>query len=260
MAGVRVAILRAAGTNCDRETETAWRLAGGLPRLVHVRAATEKPDLLDGFQIITIPGGFSYGDDIAAGRVFAMQIRRRLLDAFLRHHEGGGLILGVCNGLQVLVNSGLLPEPRAAGETAACTVTFNQPPGFQDRWVTLVGAESPCAFTEPGRIYELPVAHGEGRVAFRDTAACDAVLRSGRAPLRYRPPVHVGRAADEPYNPNGSSADIAGLCDDTGRIFGLMPHPERFVDWCQHPAWTSLPTREHGDGLAMFARGVAQFR
>lgn len=259
MSTVRVAILRAPGTNCNRETDTAWQRAGASTETLHIRAAIDAPDALDGFQILTIPGGFSYGDDIAAGRVFASQIRRGLADACLKLFERGGLILGICNGFQVLVKAGLLPDPRKCDGERNCTVTYNDPPGFQDRWTTLQATDSPSAFLEPGRVYELPIAHGEGRVVFRDEAALRDCQMARQDALRFRPPTNGFSPNNAAYNPNGSTADIAGLCDPTGRVFGLMPHPERFVDWTQHPCWTSLPTREHGDGLHLFHRAVAFF-
>ncbi len=307
MGRLRVLILRAAGTNCDLETEHAWSLAGVCPQRVHLRQACDDPTLLRDYQILTIPGGFSFGDDVAAGRIFAAQLQRSLGDELARFFHAGKLILGICNGFQVLVRMGLLPYPdqafaqnpreTAAGGTHAgdaaagggpaargdgtrtasvaaigdrremrvlCTLAANEPSGFQDRWVALRAEVSPCVFTEPGVIYEMPIAHGEGRVAFRDDADLQRVLRDGLGVLRYVDPLWpgsvAGSAAASPANPNGSAADLAGLCDPSGRIFGLMPHPDRFVTWTQHPCWTSLPPRAEGDGLAMFRRAVAHFR
>lgn len=318
MPTIRVMILRAAGTNCDLECEHAWRLAGAAPERVHVRRLIENRRQLDDFQVLTIPGGFSYGDDISAGRIFAAQLERHLLDDLRRFVAGGRLILGICNGFQVLVKAGLLPfsqgaaGPRPANRPAergrapapagldvrsgpiaerVCTLTYNDPPGFQDRWVWLRADSAKCVFLEPQRVYEMPIAHGEGRVLFRDAAALETVLRNDQCALRYVPPpdsgdttVTVGTdvelaasvaltggavarsaaappfaapSAAAPYNPNGSAADLAGLCDETGRVLGLMPHPDRFTDWTQHPCWTSLPPRPEGDGLALFRRAVA---
>ena len=162
-------------------------------------------------------------------------------------------------------SSGTATEYEAAAvggaESAAlCTVTHNNPPGFQDRWVTVLAGASNCAFTEPGRTYEMPIAHGEGRVLFRDRAAQAGIVKCGQDVLTYVRGAAESGLADKPANPNGSAADIAGMCDPTGRVFGLMPHPERFVDWTQHPCWTSLPPREYGDGLAIFQRAVANVR
>lgn len=291
MAVPRVLILRAAGINCDLETEHAWTLAGAAAERIHLHRAAETPRLLDQYQILTLPGGFSYGDDIAAGKVFAVQLRRLLLDEIHRFVDRGGLIIGICNGFQILVKAGLLPNAQGAhspaiaastlacasgsdrdaavGENTAvasahspalCTVTYNSPPGFQDRWVTVRAGESNCAFTEPGRTYEMPIAHGEGRVLFLDRAAELEIVKRGQGVLTYVQGRAESGLTDKPANPNGSAADIAGLCDPTGRVFGLMPHPERFVDWTQHPCWTSLPPREFGDGLAIFQRAILNLR
>lgn len=259
MAGVRVMVLRAAGVNCDLETVHAWTLAGATPERVHVRTLIDKPAVLNDYQILTLPGGFSYGDDIAAGRILAAQLRRHLADALTRFVERGGLILGICNGFQALVQTGLLPFPPQNG-TRTCTIAANDPPGFQDRWVVLRGDVDHCIFLEPGRQYEMPIAHGEGRVLFSDDAARAEVERGRHAALRYvaeTAPATTTGAAAPPANPNGSTADIAGLCDRTGQVLGLMPHPERFVRATQHPCWTSRSWRDEGDGLALFRSAVA---
>lgn len=288
-------LLRAAGTNCDQEAAHAWELAGARPERVHIRALASEPQRLKQFQILTIPGGFSYGDDISAGRIFAAQLARHLGDALRQFVERGGLVLGICNGFQVLVKAGMLPwlatdaataansrrqaaRTVAAGEAAAaaagvaladppaaaalrtCTITYNEPAGFQDRWVSLsADSATRCAFLEPGRSYEMPIAHGEGRVLFSSAAELQRAAAGGHIALRYRAAIHADTAAQGPPNPNGSAADIAGLCDESGRVLGLMPHPERFVVATQHPCWTARGMRGAGDGLALFRRGVAQF-
>jgi phosphoribosylformylglycinamidine synthase len=280
MAQPSVLILRAAGTNCDLETQHAWELAGARAERIHLRRVIETPGILNDFQIVTIPGGFSYGDDIAAGRIFAAQLQRHLIDQLRGFIDSGKLVLGICNGFQILVKAGLLPYPHERevtelpdGGQAVCTVTYNDPQGFQDRWVTLHAGESPCVFVEPDRTYEMPIAHGEGRVVFANADCRRRVSADGLNALCYVPALtpaiaaNAGEATEAiwlgmnqaPYNPNGSDGDIAGLCDPTGRVLGLMPHPERFVTWTQHPGWTSEPAREEGDGLAMFRRAVTYF-
>lgn len=254
--GARVIVLRAAGTNCDRETLHAWRLAGAAPDRTHIRGVIENPRLLADYQILTVPGGFSYGDDIAAGRVFAAQVARYLSDELRKFVDAGKLVLGICNGFQVLVQAGLLGHDEQGRRVAS--IAFNDPQRFQDRWVTLRGEDSPCVFTEPGRVYQMPIAHGEGRVFFESDSALHCVLSRKLRAVSYI--ASADNAADGPANPNNSQGDIAGLCDSTGRVFGLMPHPERFVDWTQHPRWTSLPPREFGDGLAIFRRALDLFR
>jgi phosphoribosylformylglycinamidine synthase len=278
----KVIVLRAAGTNCELETAWVWRRVGADARVAHLRELLDEPGLLENAQILTIPGGFSYGDDLGAGRIFGAQLERQLSDHLLRFVAGDKLVLGICNGFQVLVHAGLLPDPdfvRRPGERT-CTVTANAIPGYQDRWVTLAASRTtPCVFLTPGRVYELPMAHGEGRVAFRTPGDLEAAQQQGLDALRFASSSSsvVGSAADEQAavdrhfnvvrgdhgvylgNPNGSDGDIAGLCDRTGRVFGLMPHPERFVEWTQHPAWTALPARPRGDGLEFFERAVSYF-
>jgi phosphoribosylformylglycinamidine synthase I len=255
-----VLILRAAGTNCDLETQHAWELAGAQADRVHIRQLIETPQMLGEYQVLTIPGGFSYGDDIAAGRIFAAQMRRHLLEPLQAFIDAGKLVLGICNGFQVLVQVGVLPFGQRVRRERTCTVTQNKPPGFQDRWVYLRASAGPCVFLEPGAVYELPIAHGEGRVLFSEPAELDAVVAGGQNALMYAgPPADAANLHGEPLNPNGSAGDIAGLCDETGRVLGLMPHPERFVTWTQHPCWTALPARAEGDGLAVFRRAVAYF-
>jgi len=289
VAAVRVLVLRAAGTNCDVETEFAWQAAGATADRVHVRRVIERPQLLDDYQVLTIPGGFSYGDDISAGRVLASQLERHLLGRIRDFIAAGKLVLGICNGFQVLVKVGLLPDGAGNGARRVCTITYNDPPGFQDRWIRLRANDTPCVFLESGRHYELPIAHGEGRVVFATREDYEQVVQTAQTALCYVPPpgdahntngIAHGRhgratpapghlqnpsvsAADAaapsvtPYNPNGSVGDIAGLCDRSGRVLGLMPHPERFITWTQHPCWTSQPPRDPGDGLAFFERAVS---
>ncbi|MGE0481410.1 MAG: phosphoribosylformylglycinamidine synthase I [Phycisphaerae bacterium] len=259
MADVRVLILCAAGTNCDAETEFAWRSVGACPERVHIRRLAGAPGLLDQFQILTIPGGFSYGDDVSAGRIFAAQIERGVRDDVQRFVDTGRLVLGICNGFQVLVKAGMLPVSTPNVADRSCTIADNAPPGFQDRWIALRAESGRCPFLRRGRVYEMPIAHGEGRVVFRDAAALDAAERGGRVALRYVPAPN-DRGDDRPHNPNGSQSDIAGLCDETGRILGLMPHPERALVATQHPNCASRGACEAGDGRMMFEDAVGCFR
>ncbi|MDG3003361.1 phosphoribosylformylglycinamidine synthase I [Paludisphaera mucosa] len=251
MATPRVIVLRAPGTNCDEETAEAWSRAGARPETWHVGRLLEEPHALDLFQILTIPGGFSYGDDLGAGRILATHLARGLGDALRRFHDRGGLILGICNGFQVLVRCGLLP-----GGEAPCpaTLAHNESGRFEARWITLLprpGLSPFVSFTEP---LDLPVAHGEGRFLLADPAVMGKLDDAGRIVLKYadarREPTQ-----DYPANPNGSPFAAAGVCDETGRIFGLMPHPERFVSPLHHPRWTRL-----GDALGPEGHGLKIFR
>ncbi|MBL8879866.1 MAG: phosphoribosylformylglycinamidine synthase subunit PurQ [Phycisphaerales bacterium] len=267
MSAVRVLILRAAGINCDLETEFAWRKVGAETARVHIRQLIEAPKLLNEYQALTIPGGFSYGDDISAGRILAAQLERCLDETIRDFVARGSLVLGICNGFQVLVKAGLLPCGIGENGQRGCTITYNDPPGFKDRWVHLRANVPQCAFLEHGKRYELPIAHGEGRVRFSDELGLKRALAANRAALLYvaaegdsREPSHATDAEFSLVNPNGSDGDIAGMCDQTGRILGLMPHPERFVSGTQHPCWTSRAYREDGDGLAIFRRAYDHVR
>jgi phosphoribosylformylglycinamidine synthase len=250
-----VIVLRAPGTNCDEETVAAWQLAGAVAETWHVGRLLESPHAMDQFQILTIPGGFSYGDDLGAGRILATRLAHALGDALRRFHDRGGLIAGICNGFQVLVRCGLLP-----GGPAPCpaSLAHNDSGRFEARWIKLLpqpGRSPFVAFHEP---IELPVAHGEGKLMLADETAFDAIESRGQIVLKY---VDENDRPTQAYpaNPNGSLRAAAGVCDPTGRIFGLMPHPERHVRGIDHPRWTRLVGRvpEHGAGLRIFQGAVA---
>jgi len=251
MLSPRAMILRAPGTNCDHETAHAFERAGAIARRVHVRAFAERPALADDFQILCIPGGFSYGDDIASGRIFALELKTRLADALARFRDKGGLVLGICNGFQVLLQTGLLLADPQSG-AARASLAHNRSGRFLDRWVPLRAVPGRCVFLQGMDRFELPVAHGEGRFVARSPEDFAALDTAGQLVLRY------GTAADgSSANPNGADGDVAGACDETGRVFGLMPHPERFIDAVQHPSWSGrLDPHAAGAGLSMFSSAV----
>jgi len=259
MAEPRVLILRAPGTNCNEETAHAFRVAGGNPRQIHVNRWLENPGLADEFQILCIPGGFSYGDDIAAGRILGNQLQHHLAEPLASFKEAGKLILGICNGFQVLMRSGLLDE--ADAEIGAhATLAWNDSGRFEDRWVHLKVAESRCVFLrEVDQLY-LPVAHAEGKFVARDGKVLQQWDGAGQLVLRYASPRGDTEHVPYPLNPNGSQAGVAGVCDTTGRVFGLMPHPERYVEETQHPRWTRGEGRPRGEGLKLFQNAVAFFQ
>ena len=265
MAEPRVLVLRAPGTNCDVETADAFLRAGAAADRVHVNRLIENPALPDRYQILCLPGGFSYGDDIAAGAVLATRLRRSLgemIDAFV---DGDRLVLGICNGMQVLMRLGVLTagvDPDSKIRPA--TLTWNDRGRFEDRWVHLaIDERSPCVFTRGVASMYLPMAHAEGKFVARDADALDALRSAGRLPLRYARPGATSIEEDLlpfPDNPNGGDANVAGVCDVSGRVFGLMPHPERHVDPLQHPSWTRRRTQPaEGDGMAVFRNAVAYF-
>lgn len=261
----KVLVLRAPGTNCDVETAHAFELAGGAAERLHVNRLLERPGRLAEFQILCLPGGFSYGDDIAAGRILGNQIQHHLAAALAEFREAGKLIIGICNGFQILLKTDLLAAADSSGPTA--TLTLNDSGHFEARWVRLAIEPGKCVFLQGIREMELPVAHGEGKFVARDERVFRGMADGGRLVMRYMTAAGAETSWLEsmrgvvpyPANPNGAMGDVAGICDETGRVFGLMPHPERFVDWTQHPRWTREPAREAGDGLRLFQNAVRYF-
>ena len=257
MAEVKAIVLRAAGINCDMETEYALELAGAEAQRVHINRIIENKSLLDEFQIIVFPGGFSYGDDVAAGKILANQIVHHLYEPIRKFIEDGKLVLGICNGFQVLVKTGILPGNNSASRHEEVTITYNDSGKFEDRWVYLSPQTEKCIFIEPGRQIYLPIAHAEGKIVARDQATLDNLESEGHLAFKYVD--EHGREGGYPVNPNGSADSIAGLTDAIGRVLGLMPHPERFVKPTQHPHWTRL---EHvdSDGTTIFNNAVKYVR
>ena len=250
MSRVNVLILRAPGTNCDAETAFAFQQADATTSLVHVNQLIRGEERLSDYQILVSPGGFTYGDDISAGKILANEVRLKLVEDIRKFVVSGGLVLGICNGLQALVKAGILPGLSQEG-LPPLTLTANDSGKFECRWVHLaVDKGSPCVFTAGIDSMYLPVAHGEGKVV-----ADPDILPELNVVLRYADE-HGNTNAGYPHNPNGSVDDIAGICDSTGRIFALMPHPERHIRGTQHPQWTRLGAREYGDGFQIFLNAV----
>lgn len=250
----RALVLRTAGTNCDRETVEALRRARAEVELVHLRKLAAEPQRLEAAELVVFPGGFSYGDDIAAGRVFGYEVRTRLAEAFEGFVARGGYVLGVCNGFQILVDTGLLEPPAKRGDARRFALTLNASAHFECRWVTLEVQPSACAWLPAGLRMDVPVAHAEGRFVPRDAAAFAELEAAGQIALRYVS--EDGGAPAYPANPNGSFSDVAGVCDATGRVLGLMPHPERNIQPWHHPRWTRLPALERGAGQDFYDRLV----
>lgn len=238
-------ILRTAGTNCDQELAYAFQLAGAQPCTVHLNQLIADPTPLTTCNLLGMPGGFSYGDDIAAGRIFANRLKHHLLDHLIAAVDRGVPMIAPCNGFQVLVKLGLLPDPHARRQTV--TLMDNTHGRFIDRWVPVEAEKgSKCIWTRGLEKFDLPIAHAEGRFV-ADADAVDQLAANGQVALRY--------AGD---NPNGSVDAIAGICDRSGLVLGLMPHPERYVDRTNHPHWTRLPpSSETTPGLRFFQNAVA---
>lgn len=257
----RALIITTAGINCDRELAASFELAGAGAQFRHLNELIADPSLIDDFDLIGLPGGFSYGDAVAAGRIMAQLMRRHLYGPLVRALQRGVPMIAPCNGFQIAAQIGLLPGPEAgepwpsAPPAPSVALAHNSSARFIDRWVKIeIPAGTRCIWTQGITVNHatgrLPIAHGEGRFI----PASDEVLRrleaGGQIAARY--------AADD--NPNGSVANVAGICDASGLVLGLMPHPERYTRWTQHPFWTRLGDEERvGDppGLAMFRNAVA---
>ncbi len=260
-----VIVLTGYGINCEEETCWAFERAGARGRIVHVNDLVEAPRMLDDCQIFVVPGGFSYGDDTGSGKALANKLRNRLSEELQNFVDKDRLVLGVCNGFQVLTSLGLLPFRRVGEPRVA--LTHNRSARYECRWVTLKVEQSVCVFTRNLKVLRIPVAHGEGR--FTTDGETYRKLEEGRQiALRYA--FSDGRPAGGrfPYNPNGSLGDVAGICDPTGRVFGLMPHPERAFLFIQRDDWfrTADRLRREGkelptlaDGALLFQNAVAYF-
>ena len=262
LAAVRVLILTGLGLNCEAETEAAFRMVGASPRRVHLL------DLLDGraetrladYSIVAFIGGFAFGDHLGAGFVFANKIRYKLYDQLLEFIEGSGLALGICNGFQPMVRLGLLPGLDGDYRTPRAALAPNDRLGYRDAWVRLAFEQgSPCLWTRGLDQLELPARHGEGKFLAESDDLLERLERAGQVAARY---VDDGGAATEtwPANPNGSPRGVAGVCDPTGRLFGLMPHPDAYLYAFHHPRWERRRTHDEmpreGAGLKIFRNGV----
>jgi phosphoribosylformylglycinamidine synthase len=262
----RVLVLRSPGTNCDEETARAFALAGAEAERVHAGALIRRERRLEEFGILAFPGGFSYGDDLGAGTVLANRLRARLADDLRAFVASGRLVIGICNGFQVLVRLGLLPGWE--GEKAVSLIE-NASGKFEDRWVRLrVVTDGSPFLGGKGSVLRLPVAHREGRFVARDPEVLERLEAGGQVALRYAPA--EGEAAPPyPENPNGSLAAIAGITNPRGNVLGLMPHPERHVRALHDPLWTRRaageggipePEERSGDGFPLFERAVRHAR
>jgi phosphoribosylformylglycinamidine synthase I len=253
MTDVKAIVFRAAGINCDLETQFTLELAGAQADRVHINRMIEDKSLLDQYQIMVIPGGFSYGDDVSAGKILANQIKHHLSEQVRKFVADGKLVLGICNGFQVLVKAGILPFFEE-GAQQSVTITYNDSNKYEDRWVYLQPQTDRCVFIEQGRRIYLPVAHGEGKIVAKDNQTLEKLQNEKYIAFKYVDA--EGNECGFPVNPNGSVASIAGFTDSTGRILGLMPHPERHIRFTQHPRWTRQKEQKDPDGMTIFNNAV----
>lgn len=254
MTTTKVLILRTAGTNCDYETRYAFEKAGAKVDVIHINTLLANKKLLHDYHILTLPGGFTYGDDISAGKILANQIKYHLnedINAFIHEKK---LILGICNGFQTLTKAGFLPSFNERDQES--TLTFNDSNRFEDRWVYLKICSNKSIFIKDADIptLYLPIAHGEGKFITKDETVLNRITTNHQVIFQYVN--ERGEESGYPWNPGGSIQNIAGICDPTGQILGMMPHPERHVEPTQHPRWTRNGLKEWGDGFLIFRNAV----
>jgi len=258
----RAIIVRTAGTNCDYETKAAFEFAGAAAERIHINKLISGEVRLEDYQMLAIPGGFSYGDDIASGRILANELKYKLGHKLQEFAEAGKPVIGICNGFQVLVKMGLLPDEIEFKQST--TLTFNDSDKFECRWINLKTTKISnlksqmkvnCLWIKGlPDIIQLPIAHGEGKFIAENSKILDEIESNGQAVLRYCS--EKGALTPYPENPNGSLNNIAGICNKKGNVFGLMPHPERFVFSYQHPSRKSMNDEGFGWGLAIFRNAV----
>ena len=257
---VRTLVLTGFGINCDHETCVAFERAGSQAERIHLNDLIAAPERLREFHIIAIPGGFSFGDDIASGKILANRLRYRLGDPIKEFVAGGNLAIGICNGFQVMVKMGLLPF--FDGELRQeVTLTHNDSDRFDNRWVNLVRVPATvCVWLDGIESLELPVRHGEGKFVPGSEDVLKRLSDNGQIALRYASLDGSTAEGRFPENPNGSIDDIAAICDSSGRIFGLMPHPEAFLERTHHPRWTREAVPAIGAGQRIFQNAVEYAR
>lgn len=265
MKGVRALVLTGYGLNCDHETAYAFELAGARAFRVHINSVIDRSISLKDFQIIALVGGFSWGDDHGAGVIESVRLKTHIGDEIFEFIQKEGLVIGICNGFQTLVNMGLLPGFNNSHTKRSIALLNNECGNFRNAWVALkVNSKSPCIFTKGIDSIELPVRHGEGKF-YTDDMTLKAMIQNQQVALQYALPDGHPAEGRFPHNPNGSLYDIAGICDPTGRIFGLMPHPEAFNHFTNHPDWTrkreagnrnKTEIRDHLLGIRFFENAV----
>ncbi len=249
MRHVRALVLTGYGLNCDCETAYAFEQVGAEAKRVHVNSLLWGEEDLQSYHIFAFDGGFSFGDDHGAGVILAMKLKHHLGEAFDRFLDDGKIVIGICNGFQVLVNMGLLPGFSEKPRERKVALTWNDCGNFRDQWVNLtVNENSPCIFTKGIKQMQLPIRHGEGKFYAPDDVIKNLIQRN-QVTVQYATENFKPAGGKFPENPNGSLADIAGICDSTGRIFGLMPHPEAYNHRLNHPDWTRKKWIEETEGL-----------
>ncbi|MEH0019329.1 MAG: phosphoribosylformylglycinamidine synthase subunit PurQ [Desulfobacter sp.] len=270
MSKVKALILTGFGLNCDNETALAFEMAGAEAQRVHINTLIAGDTCLKDFHILAFGGGFSWGDDHGAGVIQALKLKNNIGRDLLDFVTSGKLVIGICNGFQALVNLGLLPGLDNDYTRRSVAITFNDCGNFRDQWVCLAAdSQSPCVFTRGLDRTEYPVRHGEGKVV-ADPDVIQTLVDNNQVVFRYADAQGNPAQGAFPANPNGALEDIAGICDPTGRIFGLMPHPEAYNHFTNHPDWPrakevakrqgNTPGEGVVTGIRLFENGVAYIK
>jgi len=264
MAAPKVLVVAGNGFNCERETLYAFEMCGGKPDIVHMNDIISGEVLISDYQIMAFIGGFSYGDHLGGGKVTANKFKYYLFDTLKEFILQDTLIIGICNGFQVITQVGILPgfDPAKRDYSShVITLAQNTSARYEDRWVHLsVNDNTHCIFTRNIEHLFLPVRHGEGKLFSPDKTIIERLFEANQAVMQYSNPVTMQPTGEYPYNPNGSQGNLAGICDSTGRIFGLMPHPEAYLSPFNHPYWTRLKLQNalpsEGDGVRIFRNAI----
>lgn len=267
---VKSMVITGYGTNCEMEMAHACRLAGSdITDIVHISDILSGDTRITDYNFLNLPGGFLDGDNLGAAQAGAHRFKKavvagtgqRIMDQLMEFVRAGGLILGICNGFQLMVKTGLLPAFDNNYEERMVSLTCNDSGKFEDRWVTcLAEADTPCVFTRGIETIDLPIRHGEGKFLTIDRHTLERLNQNKQVALRYMDPATGRPARTYPLNPNGSEEAIAGICDPSGRLMGLMPHPEAFTHATNHPSWPRKRLPEQGDGLKLFINAVEFIR
>ncbi len=258
---VKATIITGFGLNCEHETAKALATTGATVERIHLNDLIKHPETLSKTHILCFIGGFSFGDHLGAGTVFANRIMNHLGNALKEYIEGGNLIIGICNGFQIIARLGLVPALNGIDFEPTIALAANDSGVFRNSWVTLkVNKQSPCVFTKNIDAIPLPIRHGEGKIVVLNQSVLNEIEKENLVVLRYADPQSMTPTNDFPHNPNGSINAIAGLCDKSGRIFGLMPHPEAYLSPYNHPQWIRQKLngilKEEGMGQIIFRNAV----
>jgi phosphoribosylformylglycinamidine synthase len=269
MAKPQTLVLTGYGINCEEETAFAFKMSGSGTDIIHINDLIENRKLLDEYQILVFPGGFSYGDDTGSGKALANRIKNNLLDEIKKFIERDTLMLGICNGFQVLTNLGVVPALNGFTGNAEVSLEHNQSFRYQCRWIDVaVNTKSPSVFTSGIEKMHIPVAHGEGNF-YAPAGILEQIESNNLAVMKYIKPEGAAASQEFPYNPNGAVNDIASICSSNGRIMGMMPHPERGMFFTQRNDWTYLKEKykreggaipEFSDGIKIFENAVNYFK